>query len=205
MLSRSLFLVAVLAALSACSQPQDSTPGAEPPASAPASAPPANAPAPTSAANDANTPYTPPAPGQPGGLPDDKTPIPEGPIDPKSAQGAAQVAQTYYAFLEQKDYAKAATQWRDPASPNNQTLATFTHTFDTVAQLHANIGAPGDPEGAAGSSYVEVPVQVYGRTTDAKPYNLLGTVTLRRVNDVDGSTAEQRKWHIERIEVKQVP
>jgi hypothetical protein len=26
------------------------------------------------------------------------------------------------------------------------------------------------------------------------------TVTLRRVNDVDGSTQAQRRWHIERIE-----
>jgi len=51
-------------------------------------------------------------------------------------------------------------------------------------------------EGAAGSSYVDFPVQLYGRTNDGKEFNSRGTMTLRRANDVPGSTAEQRKWHI---------
>ena len=55
---------------------------------------------------------------------------------------------------------------------------------------------PGDPEGAAGSSYVDIPVQLDGRLKDGKEFHSLGSMTLRRVNDVDGSTAEQRKWHI---------
>ena len=42
-------------------------------------------------------PLDPPTPGMPGGLPDDRTPIAEGPIDPKSAQGAGQVLQRYFA------------------------------------------------------------------------------------------------------------
>ena len=55
-------------------------------------------------------------------------------------------------------------------------------------------------EGAAGSSYVTVLVQVYGRiAANGKPWYALRQVTLRRVNDVDGSTAEQRRWHIESI------
>ncbi len=46
-------------------------------------------------------PLNPPAPGEPGGLPDDRTPVLESPIDPKSAQGAGQVLQTYFALAEQ--------------------------------------------------------------------------------------------------------
>jgi hypothetical protein len=51
-------------------------------------------------------------------------------------------------------------------------------------------------EGAAGSSYVDYPVQLYGRLKDGKEFNLRGTMTLRRVNDVPGSTEQQRKCHI---------
>ncbi len=51
-------------------------------------------------------------------------------------------------------------------------------------------------EGAAGSSYVDYTVQLYGRLKDGKEFKSRGTMTLRRVNDVPGSTQEQRKWHI---------
>src|SRR4030095_2850307 len=55
----------------------------------------------------------PPAPGEPGGLPDDRTPISEGPIAPKSAQGAGQVLQTYFALLESGRSAEADKLWSD--------------------------------------------------------------------------------------------
>ena len=38
-------------------------------------------------------------PGEPGGLPDDRTPVAEGPIDPKSGQGAGQVLQLFGGLL----------------------------------------------------------------------------------------------------------
>lgn len=53
------------------------------------------------------------------------------------------------------------------------------------------LGEPGPAEGAAGSIYIEVPATVAGSPL------LSGAVTLRRVNDVPGSTAEQRRWHVE--------
>lgn len=140
----------------------------------------------------ANTPATeaplnPSAPGEPGGLPDDRTPVAEGPIDPKSAQGAGQVLQTYFALAEQGKFTEANKLWSDGATKLD--LAQYE-------EVHANIGGPGDMEGAAGSSFVDYPVQLYGRTKDGKEFNLRGTMTLRRVNDVPGSTEEQRKWHI---------
>jgi hypothetical protein len=206
MRKRSLFAAAALILMSAaCSPSRDGDSTAQAPAAAP---PPASAPTPAPAPNpaaDPNAPYTPPAPGQPGGLADDRTPLAEGPIDPKSAQGAAQVVQTYFALIEEKTYDSAWALWGGHGEASNQTLPEFTAGFGKYAQYHANIGKPGDTEGGAGSIYVDVPVQIYGRLTDGTPFNLLGTVSLRRVNDVDGSTAEQRKWHIIKIDVKQAP
>ena len=143
------------------------------------------------APNAPQAPLNPPAPGQPGGLPDDRTPISEGKIDPKSGQGAGQVLQSYFALLESGSTSQAGQLWSNSAEK-----AKFDARLAKYSEIHANIGKPGEPEGAAGSSYVDVPVQLYGRLQDGKEFHALGSMTLRRVNDVDGSTAEQRKWHI---------
>lgn len=56
----------------------------------------------------ARAPVEPPAPGTPGGLPDDRTPLDERPFTADSAQGAANVVQTYYALVESGKVAEAA-------------------------------------------------------------------------------------------------
>jgi len=120
-------------------------------------------------------------------LPDDRTPIAESPIDPKSAQGAGQVLQRYFAFVESGNSEEARKLWSEGAQKLD---------LSRYKEVHANIGAPGDPEGAAGSIYVDIPVQLYGRTNEGREFNARGSMTLRRVNDVPGSTPEQREWHI---------
>jgi hypothetical protein len=132
-------------------------------------------------------PLDPPAPGEPGGLPDDRTPISEGAIDPKSGQGAGQILQSYFALLESGRFAEADKLWSEGVEPLNLT---------GYREIHGNIGAPGKVEGGAGSLYVEVPVQLYGRRKDGKEFSSRGIMILRRVNDVPGSTEEQRRWHI---------
>ena len=47
-----------------------------------------------------------------------------------------------------------------------------------------------------GSGFVQVPLRLYGLDKAGKRFNFIGPLTLRRVNDVDGSTPEQRRWHI---------
>ena len=62
--------------------------------------------------------------------------------------------------------------------------------------------APGTPEGAAGSIYIEVPVVTYGRLADGREFHQSGQAVLRRVNDVPGATPAQLRWRIVRIELK---
>lgn len=142
-------------------------------------------------------------PGEPGGLPDDRTPISEGTIDPKSAQGAGLVVQRYGGLLEQRKFAEARMLWSDGGRASNMTEKEFAETWSRYAEIHAEVGKPGEPEGAAGSIYVTVPFRLYGKQANGKPFNKVGTVALRRVNDVDGSTAEQRQWHIASTDLKQ--
>jgi hypothetical protein len=124
-------------------------------------------------------------------LPDDRTPLaePKGAIDPKSAEAAGQVVQHYGALIEQDRWTEAASYWRDASS-----ASALAKTLRSQGLKHLEIGKPGDSEGAAGSIYVTVPVVFYGgRNRKA------AEVVLRRVNDVPGSTEEQRRWHIERV------
>jgi phage tail tape-measure protein len=146
---------------------------------------------------------TPPAPGEPGGLPDDRTPISEAPFTEDSAQGAANVVQTYYALIEAGRYKEAWVLWRNGGQASGMSAQAFAGSFARYSEYHANVGAPGRIDAGAGQRYVTVPVQVYGRVKQGnRPFNLLGTATLRRAGGVDGASAEQRRWRIERIDVK---
>lgn len=147
-------------------------------------------------------PLAPPAPGTPGGLLDDRTPLnePKGSVDPKSAEAAGQVMQHYGALLEQRRFADARRLWSDGGSASGPTNKEFAAQFADYAEVHAQVGKPGDTEGAAGSIYVTVPFQLYGRLKNGGPFSRSGVATLRRVNDVSGSTQEQRRWHIVRID-----
>jgi membrane-bound inhibitor of C-type lysozyme len=133
----------------------------------------------------------PPAPGTPGGLPDDRTPVAEKPFTQASAQGAANVVQTYFALLETGKAAAAAKLRADGRPPD----------LTPYSEYHAQVGAPGRIEGAAGSLYVEVPVVIYGRLKAGPELHQSGKAVLRRVNDVPGATPEQRRWRIERLEL----
>jgi len=144
--------------------------------------------------NEAQPPIPPPATG-----PNARTPLaePKGPIDPKSAEAAGQVVQHYGALIEQHRMAEAAKLWGDAESASD-----FAVQLRRYPDVHLEIGELGEMEGAAGSSYVTEPVTFYGRDDSGKAFRRAADVILRRVNDVPGSTEEQRRWHIERIEWK---
>ncbi len=144
-------------------------------------------------------------PGEPGGLPDDRTPVEEGPIDPKSAQGAGQVLQRFGGLLEQRKFAEARKLWSDGGKASGLSESEFVAAYDKYAEIHSEVGAPGQMEGAAGSAYVEIPFRLYGKLKSGGAFNLVGPVTLRRVNDVPGSTDEQRRWHIYQSGLKPRP
>ena len=130
-------------------------------------------------------------------LPDDGTPLaePDGPIDPKSAEAAGQVVQSYGALIEQRRFPEAERLWSDGARARQ-----FSDLLGPNDENHLEIGAPGNMEGAAGSIYVTVPVVFYGKQGNGTDFRRAADVILRRVNDVPGSTEAQRRWHIERID-----
>ena len=143
----------------------------------------------------------------PGTGPDAKTPLgpvkpasaslpePKRPIDPKSVEAAGQVVQCYGALIEQGRWTASRDLWS-----NADAAKEFERNFRMYAVVHLEIGDLGEPEGAAGSIYVTEPVTFYGKKNGGGDYRRSATITLRRVDDVPGSTEAQRRWHIERID-----
>ena len=181
MTRRTIAIAGAALALAACNRAGESVvSNAEQPANA--------------ALNDAPPSKAPPAP-----TPQARTPLaePEGPIDPKSAEAAGQIVQSYGALIEQKRWVEASALWGDASNASR-----FRSDLAQFADVHLEIGDLGEMEGAAGSSYVTMPVTFYGQLKEGQPSRRSADVILRRVNDVPGSTDAQRRWHIERIEWK---
>jgi hypothetical protein len=123
--------------------------------------------------------------------------------DPRGAQAAADVVHRYYSAIDAGDYSTAWTQWGPDGRPG-QSFAAFRHGFDHTASTRVTIGALPPVEGAAGSSYLTVPVTVEAMLDDGKRQRFVGNYVVRRVNDVDGATAEQRRWHLESAQLRPV-
>ncbi|MEA3037172.1 MAG: hypothetical protein QOH04_2959 [Sphingomonadales bacterium] len=139
-----------------------------------------------------------PAPATAAAAPDRK-PHPGTLVEATSAQAAAQVVHSYFDLIRAHRYAEARRLWTGGGEGSGNSEAEFAAEHARYRDYRAEISAPGPVEGAAGSSYATVPVRVHGRLADGKRFSQKGEVTLRRVNDVPGSTDEQRRWHISGI------
>lgn len=139
----------------------------------------------------------PPAPGTPGGLPDDRMPNAEHARDDDGARAAYAVVERYYAALEGHDAATALAQWRDPVAGKRAVAVAITAPI-----YHASIGSAGRVEAGAGQRHVSFPVQPYGVDATGRNFAQLGTITLHRTADIDGTTPDQRTWRIVAIELK---
>lgn len=109
----------------------------------------------------------------------------------------ADVVRTYAGLIAAGRYRDAQALWGDRGRAAGMSADALAESFAPYAMWHADVGPPGRIEGAAGSLYVEVPVRVRGLLRSGEPFDVAGSITLRRVNDVPGSTPEQRAWHLD--------
>ena len=96
----------------------------------------------------------------------------------------------YAAALAAREWAAAARAW-GPGS--GVTAATLKAAYDRAEPPVLTVGK-GEQDAGAGSLYYEAPVTLRFGAAAAER----GSLMLRRVNDVDGATGEQLRWHIER-------
>ncbi|MEO6040528.1 MAG: hypothetical protein ABIP41_01375 [Croceibacterium sp.] len=122
----------------------------------------------------------------------------------KGDAGAKRVLRQWARALELGHYDSAFAQWGADAEARSEMTraehAAYWRRFKTVTIALQD----GTVEGAAGSSYYQAPATVVGKQRSGKPYRLEGTVTVRRVDHVDGASADQLHWHIEQVDLKPV-
>jgi len=124
--------------------------------------------------------------------------------DPKGVEAAANVVRRYYSAINARDYGTAWSQWGDGGRPG-QTLAAFAAGFAQTRSTRVTIGKLEPGGGGAGSIYQPVPVTVEATLDDGTRQRFSGTYVARRINDVDGASASQRRWHIDSARLRRVP
>jgi hypothetical protein len=160
------------------------------------------------APNDGQAP-PPPIPGLPGAPKAQPAPIPPDPnaipASEKTAAAAKQLLDDYFAALATKQYGRAYRMWGGKGEASGMSEAQFAASFAKYKIYDGRAFEAGESNGAAGSIYIDFPVTVTGILAKGGGFSLSGPMTLKRVNDVDGSTAEQRRWHISSSGLKPRP
>jgi len=122
------------------------------------------------------------------------------PLSERSPQAAVQVVRDYYAAVQRHDYRTAYAIWS-----GGKSFAAFRRGYAGTARVTMTPLPPFRIEGAAGSAFVDVNVRIDARRTDGRAQHFSGSYTLRRVNDVDGASAAQRRWQIVSARLRAVP
>jgi hypothetical protein len=118
------------------------------------------------------------------------------------AERAADVVRRYYDAIDARDYSVAYAQWGSHGEASGKSYGDFAAGFADTQSVTVTVLEPAEVEGGAGSLYAEVPVTVDAVLADGTRQRFTGTYAIRRVNDVDGSSAEQRRWHIASADLK---
>jgi hypothetical protein len=117
------------------------------------------------------------------------------------ADEAVAVLDAYYAAIRDKDYERAYRYWSGEGSASGKSFADFKAGFADTATVSIRTGTPGRIDPAAGSRYIEIPVEITAITTAGKTQHFRGKYVLRR-SVVNGATEEQRQWRIDSAEIR---
>ena len=129
----------------------------------------------------------------------DLTPATLTPEAERTETGARNVLISFARAIELKEFDQA-WQMMDAQSRDRWARAEFTALFSDLGEI--TVAVPGGTmEGAAGSSYYNAPMTITATAADGRPIRHDGEVVLRRANDVPGASAEDLRWHIERVEM----
>ena len=137
------------------------------------------------------------------------TPIPKVPKAPRAGVTAtpapdpvstsrdpAKVVVAWARAMSLKQWGTAYLYWGDHGARSGLTLAQFAAKWNKLANPEFELH-PGTTEGGAGSLYYTAPVVLIDGARHTR-----GEIVLRRVNDIDGASAEQLRWHIENLSIE---
>src|SRR3954470_8928779 len=112
-----------------------------------------------------------------------------------ATDSAAQIIVLYYDAIQRRDFAAAFALWSAGGLAGGKSRDAFAAGFAKTARVDARIAGPVTIEGAAGSQYATVPIELDTKLVDGKEQHFAGSYVVRR-SMVDGATDEQRRWRI---------
>jgi len=115
----------------------------------------------------------------------------------RGVEGARNVLLSFARALEEREFGQA---WSllSSADKRKWSKAEFAAILSDLDKITVAVPT-GTMEGAAGSSYYSAPIAITGSAKDGRPVRIEGKAVLRRVNDVEGATPEQLRWHFETL------
>lgn len=127
----------------------------------------------------------------------DLTPPTLTPEAERGVKGARNVLLSFARAIELREYDQA---WAllSTGDQKKWDKAGFARMFADLGKTTVAI-PDGEMEGAAGSSYYTAPVTITANDQSARPVRIEGEAVLRRVNDVDGATPAQLRWHFDKL------
>lgn len=123
----------------------------------------------------------------------DLTPPPLTPEAGRSITGARNILLSFARAIELEEFDQAWAVLSE-ADQRRWSKAQFAALFSDLSGTTVAI-AQGTTEGAAGSIYYTAPITITAEDESGRPVRMEGEAVLRRVNDVDGATAAQLRWH----------
>ena len=111
----------------------------------------------------------------------------------RGVEGARNFLLSFAQAIEQQNYDKA---WSllSPGDQQQWSKKRFAANFAGLQEISVAIPT-GTTDGGAGSIYYTAPITITGTDKDGRPVRFKGEAVLRRVNDVDGATPAQLRWH----------
>ncbi|MFG1495287.1 hypothetical protein ABMA57_01555 [Saccharospirillum sp. HFRX-1] len=119
----------------------------------------------------------------------------------RSLNGAVELVREYYADVNRGDYRRAYDRWGENGPPQ-QNVAAFAEQFADIRSIELSVGDDTFMEGAAGSIYANLPIQLNIESNDGSTNIWSGTAIVKRVNDVPGASDAQLRWHLYRLDLQ---
>lgn len=115
----------------------------------------------------------------------------------RGVKGARNVLLSFARAIELQEYDQA---WvlLSPGDKQKWSKPEFARMFADLGKTTVAI-PDGTQEGACGSSYYTAPVTITASDREGRPVRIEGEAVLRRVNDVDGATPAQLRWHFDKL------
>jgi hypothetical protein len=112
--------------------------------------------------------------------------------------------QSYYNAINRREYERAYSYWESPgtsASSVPPAYPQFVQGYATTASVALTTSMTSG-QGAAGSTFVDIPTVLVATSTNRTRQTFYGCYTLRRVNPGIGAGST---WHIYNARIKNAP